>query len=590
MWYNRLVSDTKPAQDSLLIYAKMLDSVADGRAEVEAMAQLGYGIHYKLKGTYRPSFMAFMRADSLARIAGNDSIRARALIGAGQCEWNVGRTEMAIEKNLEALRISEKLGFKRGIAGAHISLAQVYQQSEKTDLARRHLQSAMSPEILASSERSYFIAAHTLANLYGMTGKTDSALAIDSAVLLQLNEERLQKFRSMFYDNQANCYTVTGRYDKAYEAFRRSIAQDSLTGDARQQADSYLGLSNLFLEQKKIREAEMYLNEFLRRARIINYKVGEKQAWQILADVYAGQGKYAEALAAKDSVRKVSERLLNEKTQTRIAELETIYETEKKDRQLMEAGQTLNRQRFITGGVVVFALLLGLLGLSYYQRYRRRKDEELRTQLYRQQQLAAQALFAGEQQERLRIGRDLHDSIGQQLAVLKMQLTAQKDQDASLQLVEQTLSDVRAISHNLIPEALNFGLAAALDELCVQLSHNNTTAIFHAAPGLPRPLLKPDAELSVFRIAQEVTGNMLKYAQAAHITINLHKTGNNLDLQITDNGRGFDTALLTHSQGRGWGNVQARAMMLGGSIKIDSEPGSGTKVNLHIPIPTEVRT
>jgi two-component system, NarL family, sensor kinase len=582
-YYMRLVSDTKPAQDSLLIYAQLLDSLADDRPEIEAMAASGYGIYYKLKGFYRQSYSQFMRSDSLAQITGNDTISVRALIGAGQCDWNEGRTDDAIEKNLQALRLAEKNNFYRGISGAHISLAQIYQQTEKTDLARNHLRAAMNLNNKNLRDRNYFIAAHTLANLYGMTGKLDSALAVDREMLLQLGVPNFQKFRSMFYDNQANCYSEQGLFDSSFACFKRSIAQDSLTGDARQQADSYLGLSNLFMVQQKIPEAEMYMNEFLRRARSINYKQGEKQAWQILATIYAGQQKYALALAAKDSVRKVSERLLNEKTQTRIAELQTVYETEKKDRQLADAQLLLNRQRLIIGVILIAAVLLLLLGISYYQRFRRRRRHELQTELQRQQQLATQALFAGEQQERLRIGRDLHDSIGQQLAVLKMQLSAQNGNETPLKLVEQTLKDVRTISHNLIPDALNFGIAAALDELCVQLSHSGVTATLHTAADLPRPLLKPDAELSLFRLAQEVTGNMLKYAEASTIELTLSCTETAVSLLITDNGRGFDTKLIETSEGRGWGNVQARTLMLGGTVRIESAPGNGTKLYLHIP-------
>jgi signal transduction histidine kinase len=582
-YYMKFISDSKPAQDSLLYYAARLDSMADDRPEIEAMAASGYGTYYKLKGFYRQSYSQYMRSDSLARIAGNDTISARALIGAGQCDWNEGRTDDAIEKNLRALRISEKNNFTGGISGAHISLAQIYQQTEKLDLARNHLRAAMNMNNKNLRNRSYFIAAHTLANLYGMTGKLDSALAIDSAMLIELRNGKLQKFRSMFYDNQAACYTELGLYDSSFACYKRSIAQDSLTGDARQQADSYLGLSNLFMVQHKIPEAEMYMNEFLRRAQKINYKQGEKQAWQILANIYADQKKYDLALAAKDSVRKTSERLLNEKTQTRIAELQTIYETEKKDRQLADAQLLLNRQRQIIGIILIATVLLLLLGMSYYQRFRRRRRDELQTEIRRQQQLATQALFAGEQQERLRIGRDLHDSIGQQLAVLKMQLSAQNGNETPLKLVEQTLKDVRTISHNLIPDALNFGIAAALDELCVQLSHSGVTATLHTTADLPRPLLKPDAELSLFRLVQEVTGNMLKYAEASSLELTLSCTEQEVALSITDNGRGFDTKLIETSEGRGWGNVQARTLLLGGKVHIQSALGNGTKLYLHIP-------
>ncbi|MGL5890989.1 MAG: tetratricopeptide repeat protein, partial [Bacteroidia bacterium] len=223
-YYMKFISDAKPAQDSLLFYSKILDSLADDRPEIEAMAASGYGTYYKLKGFYRQSHSSYMRADSLAKIAGNDTISARALIGAAQCDWNEGRTDKAIEKNLTALRLSEKQKFERGITGAHISLAQIYQQTDKQDLARSHLQMAMNRGTGNVRDRNYFLAAHTLANLYGMSGKYDSALTIDNELLRELNKPELQKFRSMFYDNKANCYIMLGKYDSSFANYKLSIA------------------------------------------------------------------------------------------------------------------------------------------------------------------------------------------------------------------------------------------------------------------------------------------------------------------------------------------------------------------------------
>jgi two-component system, NarL family, sensor kinase len=584
-WYSRIVSDSKSSRDSCLYYSRCLDSTAENKPVQRAMAQLGYGIYYKRLGDFEKSIKAFQLSDSLATFFHADSISVRAQIGASQCVWNQGLSDKAIEGSLNALRLAEKINFRQGIAGAHINVAQFYQQSGKIDLARSHLQYAMKQSSSQFRERHYFIAAHTLANLYGMTGKIDSALVTDSLCLIELNKDqnKFQSFFSMFYDNQANCYLVTGQYDSSYAAYQRAIAQDAICGNASQVADGYLGLSNLFLVQNKLPEAREQLAKFLAYSKKINYKQGEGQAWGMISALYEREGKLELALQAKDSMRIVNEHLLNEKIQTRIVELGTIYETEKKDRELKEAAQIVKNQRIMLGVTALFTALLILLSIAYYQRYRNRTRQKIENAEREQELIATQAVFAGEQQERLRIGRDLHDSIGQQLAVLKMKLSSNDNTTAMLPLVENTLQELRNISHNLIPPSLQFGLVAALEELCIQISESDTKAIVVSSQALPRALLSPDSELAVFRIVQEIIGNSIKHASPQTITIRIEQHASSLVIEIKDDGKGFDTRDISKSNGRGWDNIRARASLLGAKFSVNSIPSKGTSSYLDVP-------
>jgi len=152
------------------------------------------------------------------------------------------------------------------------------------------------------------------------------------------------------------------------------------------------------------------------------------------------------------------------------------------------------------------------------------------------------------------------------------------------QLVDKTITEVRNISHNLIPEELNFGLFNALEDIANKINEAGGATVTTNIPDSIRQLqLSRQNELSIYRIVQEVLNNMIKHANATLITLDMERTGNNLLLVIKDNGKGFDAAAINESKGIGWKNISARVHLLNGDLNVRSERLSGTTIEISIP-------
>ncbi len=207
------------------------------------------------------------------------------------------------------------------------------------------------------------------------------------------------------------------------------------------------------------------------------------------------------------------------------------------------------------------------------------------------------ALHEGEIKERKRIAKELHDSLGQHLAVSKMMLNSIELEAASLdpegsqyfqkaQLVlDQAIAEARNISHALMPAALQHqGLVPAILEICKKLENSSVNTHFsHFDPSDTR--FDPKIEIGLFRITQELVTNILKHAQASEIYISLLTSGPNLILTVRDNGIGFEgTIQEMHSNGIGLRNISSRVKTLHGMLTLDSHQQKGTTVRIEIPI------
>lgn len=209
-------------------------------------------------------------------------------------------------------------------------------------------------------------------------------------------------------------------------------------------------------------------------------------------------------------------------------------------------------------------------------------------------------LVAGQEEERKRLSRELHDGLGQMLTAIKLQVEGLEVRMANgvqiepnLQplknLITQTIQEARSISNNLMPSALSdFGLMSALRVLAEQ--HNRL------APGMvtleaDRRLLNPaterlaqPVEITLYRVTQEALTNAIRHGKATHIGIHLFEKDQYLHLSITDNGAGFKTQRLSKEpHGQGVHNMNERVKLVNGTFKLTSVPGKGTKLKVSIP-------
>ena len=247
---------------------------------------------------------------------------------------------------------------------------------------------------------------------------------------------------------------------------------------------------------------------------------------------------------------------------------------------------------FVVETVLIVALLAQMAD-------RRKAERDLLLSQAELRRLTGRLLQAQEGESR-RIARELHDDLGQGLALLtvQMDLLRQKPPDVAGQLgvrmqellrqVRQLSSSVHELSHQLHPAKLEqLGLAAAIGGLCHELTHRHGLKIEFASNGIP-PAILPEIALCLYRIAQEALANAVKHSGAQHVRVELGGTTDVISLRVVDDGSGFDGRLSSSKSGLGLVSMRERVFSVGGDIAIDSQPLDGTRVSVHIPLSTPV--
>ena len=199
---------------------------------------------------------------------------------------------------------------------------------------------------------------------------------------------------------------------------------------------------------------------------------------------------------------------------------------------------------------------------------------------------SARRALRAQEGERLRIARELHDEVGQALTAVLLQLDragvevrgepAERLREAR-ETARETLEEVRGIARNLRPEALDdLGLPAALRQLCLEAERAGAVVERSIAAGVS---LDPDAEVVVYRVAQEAITNALRHAGAERIRLALERDAGTTVLRVEDDGRGAEST----AEGTGVRGMRERAVLVGGTLELGAAPGGGTSVILRMP-------
>ncbi len=211
-----------------------------------------------------------------------------------------------------------------------------------------------------------------------------------------------------------------------------------------------------------------------------------------------------------------------------------------------------------------------------------------REALVREREKQLQSMIDGQEQERQRLSRDLHDGLGQSFIAIRLQLEnfcngIDAEKKENLETIKDhfdaALEDIRRMSNDLSPSVLEeFGLVTALRNLCRSFGEQSGTLIRFRTIG-PSPQISRKARIYLYRISQEALSNAMKHAKATNIELTLHFTPEGVHLEISDDGQGFYPDNNHRCKGNGLNNIKERAGLLGGQLSIDSEPGKGTQIN-----------
>ncbi len=389
------------------------------------------------------------------------------------------------------------------------------------------------------------------------------------------------------YINLSDIYRRQGRLPLALETYRKAEALVPLAPPGN---EVYVlsGMATVYKNLGRYHQADAYFGNALALAETELAKPKLIELYLSGAQIKEGLGDYRQALFFRKQYERLSDSLLNAETQQTIQELEVKYQATEKEKSLVEQALTiseqqakLDRQNKWIALTVALIVLLAVV-FVFYRLIGRQKQRIAYSQ--RENQLL-EAQLKGEERERARTARELHDGVASMLSAAKLQINAMSDSHipsrAHLgQLIESAVQEIRNISHNLAPEAvLSEGMAPAIQEFCRRVYQPGLQLACYVVGTLPQ--LGKKTELLLYRIVQESVTNLVKHANATEGLVQLVGEGNRLTLTIEDNGKGFDLQQMA-SKGIGLKNLSSRIKLLDGTYEILSEPGKGTSIYIEI--------
>lgn len=346
-----------------------------------------------------------------------------------------------------------------------------------------------------------------------------------------------------------------------------------------------LANSRYLLKTGKKNEA---LNEANKALKSINKfkKVSLKTAVnKLLFEIYNAKDNTDRALKYYQKYTKIKDSVYNTQKTNAIAFYQTLYETERKEKEitlqqteisLLEKDNNAKKRLLIF--ISISALLLTAFGYLYWNRRYLKKQKEA-------QEKYSQDLLTSQEEERKRISKDLHDSLGQSLLLIKNKVVLKKDENTQ-KLVDNAIEEMRSISRTLHPFQLEtIGISKALENLVHQLDESYPKTMIFGEIDFIDDSVNKQQEINIFRIVQECFSNIVKHAKADSAKVSVYKNERSIKVLIEDNGIGFDfSERYNDFKSLGLKTIKERVNILNGSLKIDSTLGSGTKFSIIIPV------
>jgi signal transduction histidine kinase len=442
----------------------------------------------------------------------------------------------------------------------------------------------------------------------------------DSTLFYLNKAERIVKkingnyFYSIFYGLQGRYYNDIKNYTAAISSSRQALAYSNKANQKFQVANALQQLGISYFELHNFAESIRNFLQALFIYREIKDKTRELHTLGYLSEANTTANNYPEAVKFYQQYISLGDSLQEAATQKKINEIENKYQSEKnqatitslqKDNwlQKVELKQKRTFNIALLGGC---ALLLLLAGLSY-KNFKNKQRLLLQHEKLHQQQIrelkkerklmAAKSVMKGQEEERSRLARDLHDGVGGLLSGVKLSMSnmkgnvflseenAQSFNNVVTQL-DQSIAELRRVSHNMMPEALiKYGLKEALENYCENFNLSAGKASLSGeikvqlqTYGMDQRI-EQNTEIVIYRMIQELLNNVIKHAGAKNVLVQLVREGNHFNLTVEDDGKGFDIHEI--KEGAGLANIKARAEYLGGNVDIVSKKGEGTSVHIE---------
>jgi two-component system, NarL family, sensor kinase len=390
-------------------------------------------------------------------------------------------------------------------------------------------------------------------------------------------------------------YTLEKNFTEAEKYLLQSLEIRKILNDSFAIALTHTDLGFMYKEQGAYQKAIEQYNRSIAIAQKMKYAELLLANYQELGGIAEKSGDYALSLDYYKKQSTLKDSIFSGQKMSQIEQLNAKYQAEKKEQQLQLQRVEITKKNYLLWGLFLAAALLALAGFNFYRKRQVQNKLQLQAEVMKQQDIATRAIINAEENERKRIAADLHDGVGQMMSAAKMNLSAFENEipfaDAAqrtsfekvIGLVDESCREIRSVSHQMMPNALlKSGLASAVKEFLDKID-NRIIKINLYTEGL-NERLDSNVETVLYRVIQECVNNVIKHSAASDLDISLIRDADGIAATVEDNGRGFDSTDRQNFEGIGFKNITSRIEFLKGSVDIDSSPGNGTLVAIHVPL------
>jgi signal transduction histidine kinase len=528
----------------------------------------------------------------------------------------LGNYDKALENYFAALKIQEELHEKThkkidlySMAASYDGIGGVLSAEKNYKKALEYYKKLLDAVEALDRKDKVIIALNNLGNVYMHLEKNDSSLFFhNKALALAVKTADSINIASSLTDI-GEIYRKTKEYDKAMEAMQKASVILKQSNNRVWIGELYNDIGAILTEQKQYTESIRYLKDAMGLLKETGNKNKIKDIYYNLARAYEGTGDYKNAFENYRQHALYKDSLFNSDMMARTTEMQAKYETEKKEKEIADQNQRIDEQRFQLIELLIIAvsiiIILLLIGFLFYTRHRTKQKALLDKMLLDEQKMRIKAVIDAQEEDRKRIAKDLHDSVGQLLFILKMNLEkAGKEAENKLssagltilkesgRVVDEANIELRNIALKMMPRTLNeTGISGAINDL-LDKTLKNTSIKYNFETTSPHKKLDEFIEIGVFRIFQEILSNIIKHANASEINMQLHTSGSQLIVIIENDGKEFNFDIKTAkaripktgNTGMGLLNIAIRAEALNGTVLYEAAPEKGTITTIRIPI------
>jgi len=515
----------------------------------------------------------------------------------GYVYYGQGNYEAAFQNYWKALETAEEYGNKMDISACLNNIGNIYSAQANYPKAIEYYQKSLNISEDIGDDIGVTSCFNNIGNIYNYQANYTMAFEYYQKSLKISKKIGSKSDISGSLSNIGSIYFYQGNYIYALKYFQESLRLYEELGDKKNSMYCLNNIGSINIELRNFQKAVEYLQKALVIAEKTDSKKDLSLVYRNLSEAYDSLCNYSMAYEYLRMHKQADDSLLNEESRKKLIEIQTRYETEKKEKEIILLNQkTKDQELWILLGIILSVSSLCVIILLFfigYNRYRHKQKLLMTEAIAEQQKLRFKEVIEAGERERKRIAEDLHDSLGQMLSTARLNMAGLEDiihdKDSSapeilktaIALIDESCMEARNISHNIMPGALiKLGLIPAAKELIAKINKSAQIKIELNQTGFDSRLSE-SYEIAIYRIIQEVLSNIIRHAEATQVNIILLRDNNSVKLNVCENGKGFDITQIEKSTGMGWKNIFSRVAMLNGTIKIDAEPGSGTSIDIH---------